>query len=721
MAPLVTRMRFTLKGELCADPLAAVAALARTLNAARDVARGTPLSAIAERDWRDVLFTDEEPTALAQKVAKRITPDDVPLVGRLLATSCDNLRIILELPEPWRTSVLEAALEHLLCSLKGTMPPLRLGMGDAAASDPTERTSSRSGSAPALRDGKTTPPPGTSGQHSLLHTPKTPRPQLAPAAHLSPTTAGISKSQASALLCELIRLELVTTTEAVRMLAGMLASRETVAPAATIVARLASLAGEGDVVCEAFFAAAVADGMKDAFITATLAVPETQYERFFVLGVRGWRSSSIQLTLFASGPRNHGSRRDNGRAADEVATDAHTLARTTGNAGPGSPFFAGCYLPARDAAIATTAHGIFFVTGITEGTTGGPAAAAGGGDTRQPRPQPPTASSADAANSSVIRSVPIALPSTLTGGHADGASPMGPQQFTACGADVTRNGVAVVALNHTSAPAARGAGTPAKAVVVLIDTHRATPAVKETVLLPNVAAVTCIKALSQRGGPTAATTAQSVSYCVAVARDDRPHHHSLRIFSGTSLIREVEKAHDDFILSLATSSENDNVLWSSCRDSTVRLWDIRTGKSQANSLSSAGTVHRDAVTAVTVIKELVVTGSLDRVVALWDSRKPSQPVATKEVSGAVLKLVTGPNGLLVIACVDGLLAASTHPPLEIEFVVPGALYHDVRFVDLPPTPLPGKAPPPGTGARAQRTYLCAWGNGIDVYGLSGSW
>jgi hypothetical protein len=175
--------------------------------------------------------------------------------------------------------------------------------------------------------------------------------------------------------------------------------------------------------------------------------------------------------------------------------------------------------------------------------------------------------------------------------------------------------------------------------------------------------VTSIKCLSSR----------SAGICLSERSSKGSNNLLFFALPGDTVVRDIPEAHTDYVTCLATSAESDTVVLSGSRDKTVRLWDTRNSKPSVATLAG----HSMCVTTVSTVRDLVATGSLDRNLCIWDIRKLQKPVMSKTLSAPILKVHCGQQPTAVVATTNSI-SALTLDPLEVQDITPNVCYHELR-------------------------------------------
>jgi hypothetical protein len=173
-----------------------------------------------------------------------------------------------------------------------------------------------------------------------------------------------------------------------------------------------------------------------------------------------------------------------------------------------------------------------------------------------------------------------------------------------------------------------------------------TPPTSGTFALMEVDTATAIKSIGWR----------SATCCVGVCAQ-RDFALGLYTATGTS-DRSIANAHDDYITCLATSPDNDNLLFSGSRDSTVKCWDLRGSTARATVMKGG---HECTISSIAVARDVVLSAGLDGHVCLWDVRKLADPLGRLEFDAPILAAASTPKGIAVIATAHQTCAITLHP------------------------------------------------------------
>lgn len=118
------------------------------------------------------------------------------------------------------------------------------------------------------------------------------------------------------------------------------------------------------------------------------------------------------------------------------------------------------------------------------------------------------------------------------------------------------------------------------------------------------------------------------------------------------VVREY-RDHQDIITSIHVPAESDHTVITASRDAMVCLYDIRTP-----SLSNTFSKHKNTVTAISTVGDLLVTGGLDKLLIIQDIRM-SGTVATYELGSAVLALAVSPAMQCAVSTLTGINMSTT--------------------------------------------------------------
>jgi WD40 repeat protein len=166
--------------------------------------------------------------------------------------------------------------------------------------------------------------------------------------------------------------------------------------------------------------------------------------------------------------------------------------------------------------------------------------------------------------------------------------------------------------------------------------------------------------------------AKGAVFCISESLGEQ---HQLAFFSAHgSETRRVSRAHTDHIIAMTSNPENENLLFTGSRDTTVRVWDTRSSGSSPTHMLEA---HEDTVTSIGVFRDVVMTTSFDGRLRLWDMRKLKSHVAEKQFLSPILRASVTHNTTATVATAYSLNLVSLFP-LQLEDCIPNVLYPDLR-------------------------------------------
>lgn len=118
------------------------------------------------------------------------------------------------------------------------------------------------------------------------------------------------------------------------------------------------------------------------------------------------------------------------------------------------------------------------------------------------------------------------------------------------------------------------------------------------------------------------------------------------------IVREF-RDHRDIITCVHVPAENDHSVLTASRDAMVCLYDLRTPI-----LTSTFAKHKNTVTAIATVGDLLVTGGLDKMLILQDLRM-NGVVATYELDSAILGLAVTPAMQCAVSTLTGVNMSTT--------------------------------------------------------------
>ncbi len=121
---------------------------------------------------------------------------------------------------------------------------------------------------------------------------------------------------------------------------------------------------------------------------------------------------------------------------------------------------------------------------------------------------------------------------------------------------------------------------------------------------------------------------------------------TIRIWNYTTLIATLSD-HVDYVYSLEYSSK-DNILISSSRDTSIKLWNISTFNLIKTLLG-----HENSVISLALLENesILISGSCDNTIIIWDLKLLTSINSLKEHTGCVNALNIYKNVLTNINCV----------------------------------------------------------------------
>lgn len=165
----------------------------------------------------------------------------------------------------------------------------------------------------------------------------------------------------------------------------------------------------------------------------------------------------------------------------------------------------------------------------------------------------------------------------------------------------------------------------------------------------------CVKALPQDSGDTFVTGESS--------KQDGKHSVMLYDASATTLEKlrpvAVYEEHTDLITCLASYPNGDGIFFSGSRDCSVKIWDKRLAES-VGSFGAAqpggkSRAHEMMITCLDSYDNMLLSGSLDKLVCAWDLRMLAPPAMAQPLrriavdTSAILKVAGCPGTPYVVA------------------------------------------------------------------------
>ena len=110
---------------------------------------------------------------------------------------------------------------------------------------------------------------------------------------------------------------------------------------------------------------------------------------------------------------------------------------------------------------------------------------------------------------------------------------------------------------------------------------------------------------------------------------------------------------------IATSHDNDNIMYSGADDCLMKMWDTRTGFGKPTSVSKHHMMGVCSIQSYKHSSHIFCAGSYDETVVVWDDRNLRSPLSEVHVGGGVWRLKWHPT------CPGYLLAACMHDGFKI--------------------------------------------------------
>lgn len=206
---------------------------------------------------------------------------------------------------------------------------------------------------------------------------------------------------------------------------------------------------------------------------------------------------------------------------------------------------------------------------------------------------------------------------------------------------------------------------PGVALTAITAFRNSIVAVGESVVKPTSRLVSAAAVAAAAVASSAATSSQNRLSFVDVAH-------------GT-VMRQIPKAHDDYITSLNVLEEGSYVLLSGGRDAAVKLWDPRSREDTPvvnTALCTDAMAHTSTISAICPTGYNIVTSAVDGSLLVWDLRSMAAPQVRHKLDSPVVDLALLDSKYAVAATSRGLitLALDTLDPLDMRYNENGFLH-----------------------------------------------
>jgi hypothetical protein len=223
-------------------------------------------------------------------------------------------------------------------------------------------------------------------------------------------------------------------------------------------------------------------------------------------------------------------------------------------------------------------------------------------------------------------------------------------------------------------------GVPSSCVQAYLCSDSGAWTVGDVIKRPDRTVLTNVKCLAVKGSVVCTTE--------TLLAADQPQHQVALFNAAGHETRVFARAHADCITALGVSADSDHLIITGSRDATVRLWDVRspvtgsTNGAGSSPTSSTGHVvlngHFDTITSIAPVRDVIVTTSLDGTMRVWDVRRTKTELCSKKFSSGVLKAVCTANLSAVVSTLRGLFLVSLLPTIEVDDVLPNVVCTDLR-------------------------------------------
>ncbi|KPI89437.1 hypothetical protein ABL78_1473 [Leptomonas seymouri] len=195
----------------------------------------------------------------------------------------------------------------------------------------------------------------------------------------------------------------------------------------------------------------------------------------------------------------------------------------------------------------------------------------------------------------------------------------------------------------------------------------------EVIMRPAGVALTAITAFRNSivaVGESMVQWATPSAAAVAAAAVASPHRLSFVDVAGGTVMRQIPKAHDDYITALNVLDDGSYVLLSGGRDAAVKLWDPRSREDTPvvnTALCTGVPTHNSTITAMCTMGYNIVSTAVDGSMLVWDLRSMEAPRVRHELAYPIVDVALLGGKHAVTATSRGLITVSldTLEPLDM--------------------------------------------------------